>query len=776
MKSNLWFGSLLFLSLLVITCTVTKKPVQLIDSRDLILNPTAAYLSPQESMNTMRLPNGYHLELVASEPMIKEPVALAWDGDAKLYVAEMLTYMQDADFTGEQQARSRISLLEDTDNDGKMDKSTVFIDSLLLPRMILCVNHELLVNESNTITIWSYTDTNGDGKADQKKMAYGNDSYVVNDANMEHQRSGLDWNLDNWIYLTYDPIRFRYKNGVLLADTITSGAGGQWGVTHDDYGRLYYSRAGGEIAAMGFQINPVYGSLDFADQYSPEFAEVWPIIATPDVQGGVIRLRPDSTLNHFTAPCGQSIFRGDRLPPDMVGDYIVCEPVARSIRRAEVINQHGKRTLENTYHRQEFIASSDMNFRPVNTYTGPDGCLYIVDMHRGIIQQGNWTRPGSFLRNAILYRGLDKNTGHGRIYRLVHDGYQRGAKPAMLTDNIHKLVTYLNHPNGWWRDNAQKQLIALGDRSVVPILKQIASGQQASLSTLPSPLARIHALWTLEGMDALDKTLVIEALKDTNAQVRRTAVWLSETYIKQNDHQLIAQLSRLNDDPDYDVRVQLLLSLHYSKTAPAQAIAKAIAKKNPDNELLAGAVQNSLQKNDDVKAYGKRLGMLSGADRTLILNGAATFKSLCATCHGPDGKGLSIGGGTPPAPPLAGSKRVNLLTDKRTVIKILLHGLTGPVDGKTYADMPSMAANSDEWIASVISYIRYEFGGNGGFAPATAARPAVAGVMASGFVVRTGPSPSVKPSEVKKVRQETIRRTKPWTIVELDEPQAGGKD
>jgi glucose/arabinose dehydrogenase len=193
-------------------------------------DPISAYLSPEESMKTMVLPEGYHVQLVASEPMIKEPVAIAWDGNAKMYVAEMMTYMQDADATGEQEPRSRISLLEDTDNDGKMDKSSVFIDSLLLPRMIQCVNHELLVNETNTITITSYKDTDGDGRADQKKVVYKNDKYRVSDANMEHQRSGLVWNIDNWMYVTYEPARFRYTNGKMVVDTLVSGGSGQWGL------------------------------------------------------------------------------------------------------------------------------------------------------------------------------------------------------------------------------------------------------------------------------------------------------------------------------------------------------------------------------------------------------------------------------------------------------------------------------------------------------------------------------------------------------------------
>lgn len=149
--------------------------------------PSPEYLSPQESMKTFSLPQGYHLELVASEPMVQEPVAIAWDGNARMYVAEMLTYMQDADASGEGRPVSRIVLLEDTNEDGQMDKRSVFIDSLMLPRMILCVNRELLVNETNTITIAAYKDTNGDGRADTKRIVYENPKYNVNDANMEHQ-------------------------------------------------------------------------------------------------------------------------------------------------------------------------------------------------------------------------------------------------------------------------------------------------------------------------------------------------------------------------------------------------------------------------------------------------------------------------------------------------------------------------------------------------------------------------------------------------------------
>jgi glucose/arabinose dehydrogenase len=369
MKNNIWLSLVLATSVLVVTCTVSQTARQQTaqqaassgadHSNKPVVNPIAnpVPLSPEQSLKAFQVPKGYHMELVASEPMIHEPVAIAWDGNARMYVAEMNTYMQDADATNEHEPLSRVMLLEDTNGDGKMDKSSVFIDKLLLPRMLLCVNHELIVNETHTYDLWSYRDRNGDGVADDKKRIYHVDRKAP--GNLEHQRSGLDWNLDNWIYVTVDPVRFRYTNGTVIVDSLPSGSNGQWGLTHDNYGRLFFSRGGGENAGSGFQINPKYGALEFADAYNEEtFSPVWSIIANPDAQGGAKRLRPDSTLNHFTAGCGQSIYRGDKLPADLVGDYLICEPVARIVRRADVVNQQGKTQLVNVYNQQEFIASS----------------------------------------------------------------------------------------------------------------------------------------------------------------------------------------------------------------------------------------------------------------------------------------------------------------------------------------------------------------------------------------------------------------------------------
>lgn len=669
-------------------------------------NPPIEPLSPEASIAKIQLPPGFHVELVASEPMIQEPVAIAWDGNGRLYVAEMNTYMQNADATGEYAPTSRIKRLEDTDGDGKMDKSTVFIDSLVLPRTILPVGDQLLVTITNVQHIWSYRDTNGDGKADEKKIVFHNN--VLDSRNLEHQNGGLLWNLDNWIYPTRDNLRYKYKNGQLITDTLVDNMIGQWGMTTDNYGRLFYSEAGPGLPAVQIQQNPAYGALNFVDQYTDDFTKPWPIIGNVDAQGGRDALRKeDNTLSRFTSGCGQSIFRGDRLPADMQGDYFIPEPVARIIKRGKVINRNGKIFIEDAYKEKDWLASADMNFRPINTYTGPDGCFYIVDMYHGIIQESEWTKPGSYLRTIIDQKKLYKNRGMGRIYRIVHDDFKPDAhKPNLLNESSNQLVNYLDHPNGWWRDNAQQLLIVRNDKSVVPVLKQVATGAKGPFEKQPSPLARIHALWTLEGLDAIDKPTLYKAFADSDAEVRKTAVWISETFLKKQDADVIDKLASLQNDPSSDVRIQLSLSLRSHKSPKTQAIVHDLLAANPKNELMQFSFTTFAETQKRVQAERERTRNLSPADRELVTKGATIFKQLCATCHGPDGKGIQVAGSKQmPAPPLVGSPRVR--GDKTLVIQLLLNGMKGPLDGKTYADMmPSMSSNDDKWIASVLSYIR----------------------------------------------------------------------
>jgi mono/diheme cytochrome c family protein/glucose/arabinose dehydrogenase len=733
-RTKQWVWGILGLSMFIYTCKVTQSALKRDAEGKIIVNtsPSPQYLSPEESLKAIHLQKGYHLELVASEPMIHEPVAIAWDGNGRMFVAEMNTYMQDAEGSDEMKPVCKVKRLEDTNGDGKMDKSVVFIDNLLLPRLILTLDDRLLVSETNSNNIYSYRDTNNDGVADEKKLVYRNDEVSTN--NLEHQKSGLIWNLDNKIYVTYQDVRYKYDNGMLKTERLINGSGGQWGLANDNYGRLFYSAAGGETPALDFQQNPYFGRLDVGGQLDKDFQSVWPIISTPDVQGGLGRLRPDSTLNHFTACAGQSVFRGTALPADAVGDLFIPEPVGRLIRRAKLNNANAKITLSNAYPGEEFIASTDMNFRPVNSATGPDGCLYIVDMHRGIIQEGNWTKKGTYLRNQIDQKKLDKNIGRGRIYRLVYDGIKPDKTvPRMLSLPSSQLVQYLGHANGWWRDNAQKLLVVRGDKSVVPALEALALKSTVQL-------AKIHALWTLNGLNALERPVLLAALKDQDPEVRKTALWIAEEPLTNGDQVLLDAVEVMSNDPSADVRLQLALSLRFNKSEKASQIIAGLQKNYPDDKLLAesqGRYQNQIKERVEREQKSK---LMADADQKLIKDGSLIFKQLCATCHGAEGKGINNGGKDMPAPALAGAKDVN--ADPEKLIKILLHGLSGPVDGKTYPDvMPPLGFNNDEYIASVLSYIRNDIGN----------KAAV-----------------VKPSDVKKVRTETANRAKPWTIKELE--------
>lgn len=687
---------------------------------------TLPFLSVEESLETFHLPEGYRLEPVLTEPQIAEPVACAFDGNGRMYVVEMRTYMQDADATGENEPTSRVSLHEDTDGDGKMDKHSVFLDNLLLPRMVLPLDDRVLVGETNTLDIFSYRDTDGDGISDEKTLFY---EGGPRGGNMEHQPSGLIWSMDNWLYTTYNAYRLRYNpDGATLKEK-TAPNGGQWGLCQDDHGKPWFVNAGGELGPLNFQQPIVYGQFNVPAQFPVGYREVYPLVGIPDVQGGADRRsRPDSkTLNHFTATCGQEIFRGDRLPEELRGDLLFSEPVGRLIRRSKIEVRDGITYLENAHPGSEFIRSTDPNFRAVNMHNGPDGCLYIVDMYRGIIQQGNWTKPGSYLRGVIDEYGFAKNIGRGRIYRLVHEDFEPSKRPEMLDQAASQLVAHLSHPNGWWRDTAQKLLVVRADRSVAPDLKKLAKSGD-------NPLARLHAIWTLEGLNQLEADFARVLMSDPDPAVRKTIIRASETLIKAGDKSLESDIVALANDSDPGVAVQALMTAKLLKFAEHE-------------KLIADTTKNSAS--DGVKAFGEQLltggkktpARLTPEQITQFKHGEEIYQALCFACHGADGKGTPVPGGDDIrlAPSFVDSGILGGHDD--LAVKVVLHGLTGPINGKAYpGEMIGMASNGDEWVADVLSYIRNSFGNEGGF---------------------------VSAEDVKRVREKSGARTTPWTYEEL---------
>ena len=692
--------------------------------------PRVPYLTPEESQKHFRLPEGYRLELVLSEPQIREPVVAVFDGNGRMFVAEMRTYMQDIDGNAQKNPVSRVSLHEDKDGDGTFEAHSVFIDNLVLPRMILPLDDALLVGVTDTNDLFLHRDTDGDGVADEVKKVYEGGK---RGGNLEHQPSGLIWAHDNWLYTTYNAYRLRYtKNGFLKESTAPNG--GQWGLTQDDYGKPWYVNAGGERGPVNFQANVYYGAFNIPDQFEPDFRVVYPIVPIPDVQGGTRRFRPEEkTLNHFTATCGAEIYRGDRLPGDLRGDLLFAEPVGRLIRRTKIDVKEGLSYLRNATPGSEFIRSTDPNFRPVNMVTAPDGSLYIVDMYRGIIQEGNWVREGSYLRKVVQQYSLDKNAGRGRIWRLVHDDFKTDStRPGMLEASAKELIATLAHPNGWRRDNAQRLLVLRGDKGVVAELRKVARSHG-------NHLARVHAIWTLEGLDSIDAAFIRDRLTDPHPQVRIAALRAGETLIKAGDKELASSYAPLLNDSDSAVAIQAVLTANKLKLANAKQRIEATLKTQASKgvKTIADQILNPPQ-----PPARKASDFLTRSGKRLFRRGEAIYKELCYACHGADGKGMKMEGapkGVTLAPPFAGSE--TLLGHPDAPILVVLHGLTGPVKGKKYeAQMVPMASQDDQWIASVLTFIRNSFGNR---------------------------APGITPRQVRTVRKQFAKRTAPWTVAEL---------
>lgn len=653
-------------------------------------------LSPSDSVATMELPAGYSLESVVSEPIVQEPVLVVFDANSRMYVAEMRTYMQDVDATGEFEPRSRVSMHEDTNGDGDYDRHTVFVDGLMLPRVVLPLDDRIIIGETNTEALYSYRDTDGDGVADEKKLWL--DGGVQN-GNLEHQSSGLIWAIDNSIYLTRSEYSYKVVDGKVEREPIPRDQG-QWGLSQDNLGKLWYVDAGGERGPVHYQQHISYGRFEVEGQTSSDFREVWPIDNIPDTQGGDVMLREDNTLKYFTATCGADIFRGDRLPEDLQGDLIFAEPVGRLVRRAKVEVEDGITKLRNAYEQSEFIRSKDPLFRPVNMVTAPDGTLYIVDMYRGIIQEGNWTKEGSYLREQILKHGLDREIGGGRIYRLVHDDFEPAATPRMLDETPADWVGHLSHPNGWWRDTAQKLIVLKQDLSVVPALIELAESAE-------SEITRIHALWTLDGLGALDRGLMLQAVNSTESVLRMTGLRLVEADLAdavEGDELWNAVLACLESD-DASVAIQAMLSLKKAKGETVEDLTSEVA----DASDSAGVYAIFEQMWKDEKEDPFVLSQLGLDGLKSYRRGASLYEGTCMACHGADGKGVPTIPGKTVAPPLAGSARV--IGDDKAVIDIVLRGLNGPIDGVDYgAPMISMAYFSDEQLADILTYVRNSFG------------------------------------------------------------------
>ena len=662
----------------------------------------SAPIPADKALPTFKIAPGFKLELFAAEPMVVDPVCMVWDGNGRAWVVEMRGYMPDVAGTGESSLKvGKVVVLEDTNNDGKADKKTDYLDGLIMPRAIAMVQGGVLVAEPPNI--WFCQDTDGDLKCDKKTRV----ASFARQGPVEHTDNGLVPCLDNWMYNAKSNKRFMFRDGKMI--TSTARFRGQWGICQDDYGRLYSTS------------NSRYLNSDWEMYHNPKgFANA--AVKTSDINSirpnpGINRgykpemLRKDGRLARITAISGPGVYRSVRYPEEYAGAAFIPEPAANALTshlfketdKGLGASEH-KLFADKGFQKREFLCSTDERFRPVSVYSGPDGCIYIVDLYRGILQHKAYV-TSFYLKPYILERKLEVPVGMGRIYRIVYTAKGRDKiQPRLLSASITELVKTLSHPNGWWRDTAQRLLVQRNNPKSVPLLKKAVAASENHLS-------RIHALWALEGMNALDLATIERGLKDKHDKVQMTALVTS---------------GRLRATADQDKATEAVQVLGTSKLEQLSSLSEQMVKRLKGEIIAKSGGPPKIKK------------MPKGDHGEAVRRGIEVYNILCITCHLADGKGADN-----LAPPLANSDWVTGSTER--LIRIALHGVQGPIEvnGSRYRHpeiMPGLGlALKDQQIADVLTYIRTAWGGKS----------------------------QVEEKDVKSIRTAHKDRVIPWDVKEL---------
>jgi len=473
--------------------------------------------SVAEALASMRLAEGFEVQCVASEPVVEAPVAMAFDPDGRLYVVEMRSYMPDVMGTDEKLPTNRISVLEDTDGDGTFDSSRVFLDDLVLPRGVApCFGGALVIEPPY---LYFCKDTDGDGRADVKTRLL--DGFLGVE-NPEHAGNGLLPGLDNWYHLSQHHLEFRFDGQKV--ETRPTPAHGQWGITMDDAGRLYYTPNSTPLLMDAFpkhlaSLNPELPNVaGIAENIAQPASATFPIHATLGVnrgyQDGI--LRSDGTLANLTAACSPVIYRASLLGESVRNDAFICEPAGQIVKRISLGAGGPTPRGTNAYSDSEFLASDDERFRPVSACVGPDGALYIADMYRGVIQHKTYLTD--YLKAQIKKRLLEGPVNMGRIYRITPKGWTPRPAPRLSSLAPELLTEVLSHPDGWYRDTAQR-LIVQGKLPVASVVRVM-------FAESPEWTTRLHALRTLEGLGEVNAADINKGAADSNDFVAAAAVLL----------------------------------------------------------------------------------------------------------------------------------------------------------------------------------------------------------------------------------------------------------
>ena len=552
-------------------------------------------LSPEESLKTIHIRDGYEVELVAAEPLVKSPVAFDWDGQGRLWVVEMADYPMGMDGKGKRGGRVR--MLEDTKGTGVYDKSTLFADGLNFPNGILTWRDGVLVTAAPDILY--LRDTDGDGKADEIKPILSG----FPEGNQQLRVNGLRWGLDNWVHCGNGGHHGNYNTGTKITSPLThqsthlgardfsfrpdsgdfepQSGPTQFGRNRDDWGNWFGVQNSRPIWHYVMQDHYLRRN-PFVAPPNPIvnlFAELNPRVYPASAPGK--RYHSFEHAFRFTSACAAVIERGN-LFNDGLRHAFMCEPVSNLVQHV-ILNDDG---VSFTSHRDgtekdlDFFASEDPWCRPVMVRSGPDGALYVADMYRFMIEHPDWLPKNGRDELLPFYR---EGENAGRIYRIYPKGKRPAAIPRLDALSNTELAQRLGDPNGWVRDRAQMMLLWRGARDVVPELTLMAT-EDIRL------LARLHATCALDGLAALKAETVAALLADKDPRMRTQALRLSEKFA---DDAVIAASVKLAGDDDAKVRLQLACTLGEWKDARAGAALAKLLARDSNNVHIAGAIYSS---------------------------------------------------------------------------------------------------------------------------------------------------------------------------------------
>lgn len=704
----------------------TTRPFKIVFGSLLVLSIFIAgfkfisFEEPKISLENYKSEEGFELSIIASETLLKAPVSMDFDNKGRMWVVEMVGYMPNLEGTGEEEPNGRIAILEDMDKDGVIDHSKTFLDKLVLPRALAHVYGGLLYTDGPKL--W-FIEIKND-KPGKKTLV---DPIYAEGGNVEHTSNGLMMNIDNWIYNANYNFRYQLKNGKWIKEPTSYR--GQWGITKDNFGRLYYNNNStqlqGDYVLPNKAIRNKYFKPSIAESQRLTNNKVYPIHQTSVNRGyqkGVLDER--GYLIEVTASCGPLIYRGGAFPSAYNQNAFVCVPEANLIKR-NTLNFSNTQTVANqAIEGKEFIASTDEGFRPVNLFNGPDGAMYIVDMHRGIIQHKAYI--SQYLAEQLAGKKLDTLQNAGRILKVVNKSTKLHSMPNLTKSTSKDLVALLSHSNGWLRDRSQQLLIQKKDITIIKDLIALAKINN-EVSTA------VHALYVLEGLNALNFGILSDIINQSKqpetiahalGQLERYATAQSTAKMQAICTKLFAQN---NETIDLYLAFSLNAWLKTNSNVFLPILAQ-IEKKYADKRIMQEAIVSSLEgkeqqyintqnptallKNNLTLAITnnqkKELNPIFVKEKNTVDNrtkGLQLFRSICATCHGADGKGIQD-----LAPPLKGSEYID--GSMKRLAAIILHGLGGPisVNGKLYQlnnEMPGLINNkeiSDEDIVDIIRY------------------------------------------------------------------------